>query len=145
MKVNLYTLERVELPEETLGSWYDYGRPDPLLAKTMELPNKSNQRSISCISYGVYRVTKEPPIPKDDPRIERPYWHFRLHEVFGRDGILIHPATYVHHLKGCIGVGSRFVDLNNDNVPDLVESKKKLDWLVSYLPDLFYLEIIKKP
>lgn len=147
MKVDLITIERVELKTEVLGSMYDYTRADPLLAKTLELPNKDNRNSISCIPYGVYRVTKEPPIPDNDKwgRSVRPYWHFRVHEVYGRNGILIHVVNYVHQLKGCIGVGSRFADLNKDGVPDIEGSGKKLRWLVEYLPEVFYLEIIKKP
>lgn len=117
---------------------------DKLVAKTLELPWKNNQRGVSCIPEGEYLVTKEPPIPINDPsgKKERKYWHFRLHNVPNRSGILIHRITYVKDLRGCIGVGSRFVDLNADKIPDVVESSMTLQYLVDTLPDRFKLKII---
>jgi Family of unknown function (DUF5675) len=131
-----YILERVYLPTETLGSIY---APDgSLVCKTMELAWKDNKRSISCIPEGAYKVIKQP--PKED----RDYSYFRLPNVPGRSGILIHRITYVKDLKGCIGTGSRHLDLNKDGVPDMVESGKKLQWMVDNLPDQFTLTIRKK-
>jgi len=129
-------IERVYLPTETLGSLYE---GDTLLAKTMELPWRDNKRAISCIPEGTYTVIKQP------SKESRPYPYFRLPNVKGRSGILIHRITYVKDLKGCIGVGGRFVDLNRDGVPDLVDSSKKLQWLIDNLPETFELEITKKP
>jgi hypothetical protein len=108
-----------------------------LIAKTIELPNKYNIRNISCIPYGNYLVILQK--PKDT----RPYYYFRLPFVRNRSGILIHIANYVSQLRGCIAVGSRFKDINNDGELDLVESTKKLDWLVSNLPEMFLLTIKK--
>ena len=143
-------IERVYLPTETLGSWYINGE---MICKTMELPWKENQNNISCIPEDTYLVTKEPPIPKDDPntpedeslgRKARSYWHFRLHNVPKRKGILVHLITYVSGLLGCIGVGMKFADFNKDGVPDIENSSKALELLVSLLPDTFYLTIRKK-
>lgn len=124
----------------TLGTMF---RDGVEIAKTLELPWKDNLRNISCIPQGEYRVTKEPPIEKDDKlgRKYRPYWHFRIHNVPNRSGILIHRITFVKDLRGCIGVASRFWDLNKDGIPDAVESGKKLQWLVDNLPDEFQLNI----
>ena len=132
MKVRI---ERVYLATETLGSMYE---GETLLCKTMELPWRDNKRSISCIPEGTYTVIKQPPKPGRD------YPYFRLPNVKGRSGILIHRITYVKDLRGCIGVGGRFVDLNKDGVPDMVDSGKKLTWLIDNLPETFELEIIKK-
>jgi hypothetical protein len=136
-------IERVYLPTETLGSLY---YKESMLCKTMELPWKNNQRSISCIPEGDYIVTKEPPISANDPsgRKERPYWHFRIHNVPGRSGVLIHKISYVSGLLGCIGVGKEFKDLNNDGVPDIIRSGEALQELVNILPDKFTLTIKKK-
>lgn len=137
-------VERVYLPTESLGSMYFGG---VMVSKTMELPWKENQRSVSCIPEGTYRVTKEPPIQANDPagRHERPYWHFRVHNVPGRSGILIHRISYVSGLKGCLGVGKEFKDINNDGVPDMIRSGEALQELVDLLPDEFNLIIRKKP
>lgn len=130
-------IERVELPTEVLGSMYiEEGMK--FLCKTMELPNRNNARSISCIPYGTYKVIKQP------PKADRPYPYFRLPSVPGRSGILIHRISYVSGLKGCIGVGMEFKDLNNDEVPDIIRSGEALQMLIDTLPDTFELVIRKK-
>lgn len=144
-----HEIKRVRLPLSSPGSWFD--EFDKMIAKTLELPDRNNQRDdpntdeneASCIDIGTYLVTKEEPIPANDPmgRKERPYGHFRLHDVPGRRGILVHKITYVKHLLGCIGIGSRFVDLDKDGTPDVVESGKKLQWMYENLPSKFYLKI----
>lgn len=140
-QLSKYVLERVYLPTETLGSIYDSNRD--IICKTMELPWRDNRRSAnsilaSCIPEGTYMVRKEPAKPWRD------YVHFRLINVPGRDGILIHKITYVKDLLGCIGVGGKHVDLNKDGVPDMVESTKTLEIMASKLPNEFVLEIKKK-
>lgn len=146
----LYLLDRVYLADRTLGSIYS--PQGGLICKTLELPWLENKRSVSCIPEGKYRVTKEKPIPHDDPntdedesggRIYRPYWHFRLHGVPGRSGILIHRGNNPTHSQGCILVGARFGDFNT-SLPTLEDSGKKLQWMTDNLPDEFDLLIEKK-
>lgn len=134
--MDLYRLERVYLPTETLGSIYSPSKD--LICKSLELPWLNNRRSISCIPEGIHRVIKQPAKPS------RPYAYFRLPNVPDRSGILIHRITFVKDLKGCIGVGGRFADLNKDGIPDMADSSKKLQWMVENLPDEFDLEIVKK-
>jgi hypothetical protein len=128
-----YFLKRVYLPTEAVGSIYD--ESGVLICKTLELPWKDNQRSISCIPEGTYRVIKQ------EPKESRPYPYFHLPEVRGRSGILIHKITYVKDLKGCIGVGGRHVDIDKDGVPDIADSTSKLKWMTDNLPDTFELVI----
>jgi hypothetical protein len=128
-------LERVYLPTETLGSIYD--EDGTLICKSMELPNKGNQRGISCIPEGTYKVRREPSSPNHE------YPHFRIYDVPDRDGILIHKITYVSGLKGCIGLGE-FKDLNGDSVPDMINSGLNLQKLYDLMPDEFDLVIKKK-
>jgi len=134
---------RVYLPGATLGSLYLDGK---LLCKTMELRWQGNRKGISCIPEGDYLTTKEPPIPANDPsgRKQRDYWHFRIHDVPDRSGILIHKITYVKDLQGCIGVGQDFRDFNKDGVLDMAGSTLALEKLVKELPDKFTLTIRKK-
>lgn len=143
-----FTIERVYLETETLGSWFDKDRT--LICKTMELPYRNNVSSddpltASCIPEGTYHVRKNP------PKESRPYGYFRIDYVPGRrlnedrkSLILVHRITYVKDLRGCIGVGSRFGDLNRDGVPDMEASGVKLEWMYKNLPDEFSLEIKKK-
>ncbi len=132
MKVEI---ERVYLPTETLGSLYVDG---VMICKTMELPWRDNQRSISCIPLGTYAVIKQP------PKADRPYPYFRFVSVPGRSGILIHRISYVSGLKGCIGVGKEFRDLNNDGVPDIIRSGEALTELINLLPEQFMITIKQK-
>jgi hypothetical protein len=128
-------LERVYLSDRTLGSLYD--DKGEMIAKTLELPWKNNSRSVSCIPEGKYKVIKEP------PKADRPYVYFRVLNVPGRSGILIHRGVKPIHSKGCILVGSRFAEVNS-NQPILESSTVKMDWLAKNLPDSFELEITKK-
>lgn len=138
-------IERVYLETETLGSWYN--DDGTMVCKTMELPWLDNQSNISCIPEGFYRLKKMP------PGFGRNYSYFRFYNVPGRginqfvnmSTILVHKITYVKDLKGCIGVGGRFVDLNKDGVPDIADSSMKLKWMTDNLPNEFELTIIKKP
>lgn len=147
-----YTIERVYnvAGKETLGSWYE-DLTRTLICKTMELPWRNNASSAdylkaSCIPEGVYIVHKQ------KPEARRKYGYFRLEKVPGRNTdsvtgwsrILVHRITKVSGLLGCIGVGGRHVDLDNDGVPDMADSSKKLQWMYENLPDTFQLTITKK-
>lgn len=129
-----FTLERVYLEDRTLGSIY---RDGEMICKTLELPWRQNKRAISCIPEGTYKVIKQP------PKETRAYPYFRLPNVSGRSGILIHRGTNPAHSKGCILVGGRFKDVETD-FPTLGESADKLTWMTNNLPDEFELEIKKK-
>jgi hypothetical protein len=130
------TIKRVYLPTETLGSIYN---PDGVvLCKTMELPWLNNRRAISCIPEGKYTCIRE------FFTVKHPYPHFRLPKVEGRSGILIHRITFVSGLKGCIGVGQAFADLNKDGVPDIIRSGIALQELYDSTPDSFVLNITFK-
>lgn len=64
---------------------------------TMELPDRGNERRVSCIPTGTYKV-----VPYSSPKFKSAY---HILNVPNRDAILIHPANTVADLLGCIGVG----------------------------------------
>jgi len=139
-----FLLERVYLPTETLGSIY---APDKeIVCKTMELPWKENRSNISCIPEGEHLVRKMVP----DQFRKYPYFRFvkvegrGINKFYNMSTILIHPATFVHHLKGCIGVGSKHTDINKDGIPDIVDSKLTLKHMTDTMPDEFILDIKRK-
>lgn len=101
--------------------------------KTIELPWLGNQRNISCIPTGTYKVVKR--------TSERYGTHFQVLNVPDRAMILIHAGNYYTQTQGCILVGSGFQDINQDNVRDVVESKKTLQRIYSLMPDQFELKI----
>jgi hypothetical protein len=132
--LEILVLERVYLLDRTLGSIYRAGQT---IAKSMELPWKLNKRGVSCIPEGSYKVIRQPSKPG------REYEYFRLPDVEGRSGILIHRGTEPTHSKGCILVASRFRNINTSK-PSLEESGKKLQWMVDNLPAEFILHIKAK-
>lgn len=105
------------------------------ICRTLELPWKNNQRSVSCIPEGEYDVIKEQDSPKHH------YPHFRILNVPGREGILIHIVNYVKDLEGCVGVGNSHIDMNGDGLLDVANSTQTLKEMVSALPDKFKITI----
>ncbi len=137
-----YTLERVYLEKQTLGSIYD--DQGELICKTVELPFRGNTRSndaskASAIPEGIYPVEKNPPKPS------RNYGYFRLGNTAPRQGILMHRITNTEDLRGCIGICSQFANIDSDPEYEALASSVKLQYMYDNLPDTFLLEIKKKP
>jgi len=81
---------------------------------TLELPWKDNQRKISCIPAGRYKVVR-----RFSQRFNN---HLHILDVPERTFILIHEANFVHQLEGCIAVGASRIDLNGDGKLDITQS-----------------------
>jgi len=86
-------------------------------AVTMELPNKGNKRSVSCIPEGVYIVKMT-----YSPKYKRQM--YLVTDVENRAGIRIHSGNYWYNLKGCISMGQDLYDINQDGLPDVTASRK---------------------
>lgn len=101
---------------------------------TLELSDKNNQRNISCIPTGEYKIS---------PRKSAKYGdHYLVENVMMRDYILIHEANYYTDLKGCIGIGQNFYDINDDKNTDITSSRKTKRRLLEKAPNGFDLIII---
>ena len=102
------------------------------------MPNKGNQKKISCIPEGTYEVHKI--ISPSKGRC------FSVENVPGRSAILIHKGNYAAGVKvdteGCILPGMRFADANADGIIDVVESTVAMTKLLEILPNSFELVII---
>lgn len=103
--------------------------------KTLELPWKNNQRSISCIPEGTYEVWRMAPNPK------RPYFYFWVQNVPHRTGILFHPGNYTSQIRGCILPGDKLLDVNEDGILDVTNTTRTLKKLVDLLPEKFSLTV----
>ncbi len=101
--------------------------------RTVELPDRDNQRLISCIPEGEYWVEKRYSSKYGD--------HFHVKGVPNRDLILLHNANYVEQLLGCVAVGLAHTDINGDGYRDVTRSKQTLKDLNKELPDRFKLKI----
>ena len=109
---------------------------------TLELPDKGNQRDISCINQGIFNVVR---------RYSDKYgWHLHVTDVDGRGLILIHwgnfagsdnPKTGHPDIRGCVLVGSGYVDLNRDKIDEITNSRNTFDKLMALAPDGFELEV----
>lgn len=129
-------LKRNYLKSQTLGelSIYDGGN---LVAKfaTLELPFLSNQKQISCIPEGTYTVTR---------RYSKKYGdHFHILYVPGRNLILIHSGNYTTQTNGCILIGLKHADINNDELTDVTFSKVAMLKLNDIINEDFELKITR--
>ncbi len=133
MRIEIRIIESTEKERLGVGSVIDERGNVVFTFCTLELPYKNNQRQISSIDLGKYRVRK---------RFSEKYGnHFELICVKNRDKILIHIANFVRELKGCIAVGSAHKDIDNDGTKDLKNSGKTLNKLNAIMPYEFELII----
>lgn len=109
---------------------------------TLELPWLDNERKISCIPTGRYKVIKH-----TSPKFGKCFW---VQDVVGRSEILIHKGNYAGSknprtgkpdILGCILVGKSHVDIDGDGILDVVSSKDTMEDLLDILPDEFEMVI----
>ncbi|MBL0740995.1 DUF5675 family protein [Chryseolinea lacunae] len=132
-------IERHYLAVETLGELVVHNNDQEIFrCKTLELPWKENRRNISCIPEGTYTVKKR------RATRTRKYNHFHVLNVPNRNSILIHIGNKVTDILGCILVGARLGDVNQDGVPDVVQSTVTLKAMYEIMPEEFELVIREK-
>lgn len=105
-----------------------------VIAHTLELPWRDNERNESCIPTGKYEVVKHM-----SPKFGQCFW---LQGTAPRTQILIHAGNYHGDTSGCILVGSGYIDLDNDGYNDLIKSKDTLEKMLFQLGRKFTLEVI---
>lgn len=84
----------------------------------LELPWKDNQRNISCIPEGLYRIKFG--------TMHDGLLGYKLETVPCRDGIWIHPADNVGQLRGCVATGTKHGELLYYNTAALKRIHTKL-------------------
>ena len=100
---------------------------------TLELPDKENQKNVSCIPQGVYPCRKY---------VSKKFGAcIAIDNVPGRDYIRMHKGNFTRQILGCILPGASIADIDADGIPDVTSSAVTLDKLMSVLPDEFELEI----
>ena len=85
------------------------------IAVTLEKPWKQNAPFISCISTGEYTCKRY------SSEKYKNVW--QICDVNGRDLVLIHWGNFLKDTQGCILVGEKFKDLNNDGIMDIADSR----------------------
>ncbi len=104
-------------------------------AASLELPWMGNMRNMSCISAGSYLVSKV-----NSPKFGE--GTFSVNNVKGRSHILIHAGNFTRDIEGCILLGEKFADIDNDKITDVTNSRNTINKL-KLLADNFELTIIQ--
>lgn len=117
---------------QTLGHLVLYEDENVLFdCKTLELPDRGNQRNISRFPGGCYVVKKR--------YSSKHKYHYHIQDVLDRSYILIHTGNYVRQVEGCIMVGDGFYDINGDGLLDVTSSRNTLNRLLNLAGDEFRL------
>ena len=96
--INLLILRDTFSDESTIGELFLNGER---FCDTLELPYRDNQRSISCIPVGDYKVRLR--YPRESAT--RNYLHLLVEDVKDRSYILFHRGNTAKDTRGCILVG----------------------------------------
>ena len=96
--VNLLIIRDTFTEVSTIGNLYLDGE---WLCDTLENPYLDNQRSISCIPEGQYKVR----LRTARESATRDYLHLLVEDVPNRDYILFHRGNWAKDTSGCILVG----------------------------------------
>ena len=97
-KINLLILRDTFSDESIIGELFLNGER---FCDTLELPFRDNQRSVSCIPVGEYKVRLR--LPRESAT--RDYIHLLVQDVPSRDYILLHRGNSAKDTRGCILVG----------------------------------------
>lgn len=123
----------------SIDRWYNHDctigrlKIDDFQCFTLELPDKNNLPDVSCIPRGRYEYYKRKS-PKNGDVLE-------LRNVLDRTYIQVHAGNYTRQIQGCILVGESIKFLDNDDIPDVTNSKNTLKKLLSRVDDLGVIEI----
>ena len=96
--INLLLLRDTFTDESTIGELFLNGER---FCDTLELPYRDNQKSISCIPTGEYKVRLR--LPRESAT--RHYIHLLVKDVKDRSHILFHRGNTAKDSRGCILVG----------------------------------------
>ncbi|MCW3161301.1 DUF5675 family protein [Chryseobacterium oryctis] len=126
-------LQRQYFPSGTNGILSFNGKE---ICKTIELPWKNNQRRISCIPEGIYRIRK---------RFSSKFrWHLEVMNVKNRDLILFHPANdALKELNGCIAPISELSG-EGKGIRSQIAFERLKESVFPYLEKGFVIELIIK-
>lgn len=123
--------------KQTLGQLDVFSGEQVLFTcKTLELPWKDNQKNISCIPEGKYKVIK-----RENERFNK---HFLFQDVPNRDYICLYAGNYISQTHGGILAGLEHKDIDKDGFLDVSSSRIAIEKLYSILPEKFELEITSK-
>ena len=134
MKIEIFRLEYEE--NQTLGECaITKNGKDIFLAKSLERADNNNQRNISCIPSGEYLCVLE-----YSNRFDCDLWEIK--GVPNRSECKFHSANYWHDLNGCIALGTKYMDIDNDGFRDVLNSKNTMKKFHKVLEGLKEVQLI---
>jgi len=121
--VNLLIIRDTFTEKSTIGKLFINGEK---FCDTLELPYINNERSISCIPAGRYKVRLR--LARESAT--RDYLHLLVQDVPDRDYVLFHRGNSAKDTRGCILVG-------NGRKQDIVEnSRLAMDLIIKEILNL---------
>jgi len=101
--------------------------------RSLELPDKGNQKRISRIPEGDYVAKLHV-----SPRFGECLW---IQDVPNRSEILVHRGNFHYDILGCVLIGKDLKDINGDGYLDVTSSATAMKELLEYLEGLNSIEI----
>ena len=134
MRIELFRLEYEK--KQVLGDCVitENGK-DIFLSKSLERADNNNQRNISCIPSGEYLCVLE-----YSNRFDCDLWEIK--GVPDRSECKFHSANYWHDLNGCIALGTKYLDIDNDGFRDVLNSKNTMKKFHKVLEGLTEIQLI---
>ena len=134
MRIELFRLEYEK--KQVLGDCAitENGK-DLFLSKSLERADNNNQRNISCIPQGEYLCVLE-----YSNRFNCDLWEIK--GVPDRSECKFHSANYWHDLNGCIALGTKYIDIDNDGFRDVLNSKNTMKKFHKILEGLTEIQLI---
>jgi len=113
--------------KQTLGKLYLLDDNDGIIKAydSLELPDRNNERNVSCIPEGIYQGIKH-----QSPKHGDSLW---FQNVPNRSEILIHKGNYYTDILGCILIGDDLADINGDGIMDVSNSRNSVIELLSLI------------
>lgn len=111
-------ITRKYLNKATIGEGVVENKGKVFRFKTLELPDRDNQRRVSCIPERLYFWQKH-----NSPKFGPCLW---LQDVPNRSEILVHPGNFTRDILGCILVGDSHKDIDSDGITDVTNSRKTM-------------------
>lgn len=119
MNMKTVIIERFKITNNyTLGHCYIEHSSDNIeyIGVSLERGWRNNQNNISCVPEGIYDLKLE-----WSPKFRKDLWE--LYGVPNRSECKFHVANYWKELNGCIALGVKHKDINNDGDPDITSSR----------------------
>ena len=109
--INLLVIRDTFTSVSTIGELFVNGER---FCDTLELPYKNNERNISCIPEGHYKVRLR--YPRESAT--RDYLHLLIQDVPNRDFVLVHIGNTAQDIRGCVlvGLGSQQDSVQNSRM-----------------------------